>query len=291
MLATQTEVSDGTLNIVNVGIEFFEQDDISVAINQGLPLEVGTDYQWATATSIQFLNTTLTPSGLVPLGGVVLLRRNTKNDEMYNVFDGGAPFNRLALDENYEQLLMLSQEFAEGLGIDGLQNNLDMHGYRVTHLGDAIDDTDAMPKGQADATFVNVSGDTMTGGLNMSGSKVSGLAGPTASTDAVRLMDLEAEEAARQAADAVLQAQISGGTPPLASPFSPVSWHPQVIASSLVIPDNMNAWSFGPQLTIADGQSVTIGTGSFWTIANGATTQEGPLVAELPANIDMGELP
>lgn len=85
----------------------------------------------------------------------------------------------------------------------------------------------------------------------------------------IRQADLDAEAAARQAADAALQDQISGTTPPLASAFSPISWHDQVIPNSITIPDNKNAWSFGPTITVADGQSVTVGENSFWTIANG----------------------
>ena len=146
MLATQTELSDGTLNIVNVGIEFFEQDDISVALDHGDPLVEGVDYQWTAATTIQFLATVNTPGGLVPNGVEVLLRRDTKNDGMLNVYDGGAPFSRLTLDENFEQLLRLSQEFSEGLGLDSLQDNLDMHGFRVVNVGDPVDDGDAVNK-------------------------------------------------------------------------------------------------------------------------------------------------
>lgn len=77
------------------------------------------------------------------------------------------------------------------------------------------------------------------------------------------------EIANRQAADANLQGQISDGEPLEASAFSPISWHSQEVASSVTIPENKNAWSFGPVMTIADGQSITIGDNSFWTIANG----------------------
>lgn len=150
MLATQTEVSDGTLNIINVGIEFFNQSDISVSLNQADPLVLGVDYVWSASTTIQFLPTAGVPGGLVPNGVEVLLRRDTKNDDMYNKYDGGAPFSRLTLDENFEQLLRLSQEFAEGLGLDGLRNNLNMNGYRITQVGDPIADADAATKGYVD---------------------------------------------------------------------------------------------------------------------------------------------
>lgn len=78
-----------------------------------------------------------------------------------------------------------------------------------------------------------------------------------------------AEATLRQAADANLQSQITGSVPVEASAFSPISWHAQEIQNSVVIPPNKNAWSFGPVMTIAPGQSVTVGAGSFYTIADG----------------------
>lgn len=151
MLATQIEVSDGTLHILNVGIQFFNQADISVSLNQSTPLTVGVHYVWSAATTITFLNTTTTPGGLVPSGSELILRRNTKNDEMYNILDGGAPFSRLTLDENFEQLLRLSQEFSEGLGLDGLRNDLNMNNYSVINLRNPISAQDAVNKRYLDA--------------------------------------------------------------------------------------------------------------------------------------------
>ena len=71
------------------------------------------------------------------------------------------------------------------------------------------------------------------------------------------------------AADSNIQKQLSGEVPLEASAFSPVSWHDQVIENSVTIPDDKNAWSFGPTMTIDAGQTITIGLNSFWTIANG----------------------
>ena len=151
MLATQIEVSDGTLSIINVGIQFFEQDDISVSLDQSdVPLVLGVDYVWSASTTITFLPSTSVPFGTVPNGVEVIVRRDTKNDNMYNVLDGGAPFSRLTLDENYKQLLYLTQEFSEGLGLDGLRNNLNMNGYRVLNIGTPVNYGDAVNKGYAD---------------------------------------------------------------------------------------------------------------------------------------------
>lgn len=75
------------------------------------------------------------------------------------------------------------------------------------------------------------------------------------------------------AADANLQEQITGNVPLEASAFSPISWHKQVVENSVNIPSNVNAWSFGPEIAIAPGATVTIGEGSNWTIANGELVQ------------------
>lgn len=87
------------------------------------------------------------------------------------------------------------------------------------------------------------------------------------------VVQLNQEIRARQAADAHLQAQISAAEPLEASAFSPISWHDQLVETSVTIPPNKNAWSFGPTMTIAEGQAVTVSEGSFWTIANGEVQQ------------------
>lgn len=141
MNAIQTEVSDGSLVSINVGLEYFEQSDISVFLDQSTtPLVDGTDYQWANATRIDFL------AGPIANGVTVTLVRNTQNEQMLNIYDGGAPFTRYTLDENFLQLLRLSQEFSEGLGLTGLRQALDMHGYRIFNLGDPENPADAATK-------------------------------------------------------------------------------------------------------------------------------------------------
>ena len=55
----------------------------------------------------------------------------------------------------------------------------------------------------------------------------------------------------------------------VAPAFSPISWHAQTVDNSVTIPEDKNAWSFGPVIEIAEGQAVTVPESSFWTIANG----------------------
>jgi hypothetical protein len=87
------------------------------------------------------------------------------------------------------------------------------------------------------------------------------------------------------AADANIQRQLSGEVPLEASAFSPISWHDHIIENSVTIPDDKNAWSFGPVMSVAQGVAVTVGEGSYWTIAEGSDISSNEL-----QNIDQGEL-
>ena len=86
---------------------------------------------------------------------------------------------------------------------------------------------------------------------------------------AARISADDAITSAYTSADASLQDQMTGTTPLAASAFSEVSWHDQEVANSVSVPANKNAWSFGPTMTIALGQTVTLGSNSNWMIANG----------------------
>lgn len=155
-------------------------------------------------------------------------------------------------------------------GNNTMLQDLDMNSFALLNVQvDVNDPSSLLTVGDGDARYYNIDGDTLTGTMNVSGQVVTGLRLAVQPTEAVRNSQLTDEVAARTAADESLQAQVSGGAPLEASAFSPISWHDQSIDNSVVIPDNKNAWSFGPTMTISPGQTVTIGTGSFWTIANG----------------------
>tara|TARA_B100000929_G_C15511743_1_gene421168 strand:+ start:45935 stop:46546 length:612 start_codon:yes stop_codon:yes gene_type:complete len=139
---------------------------------------------------------------------------------------------------------------------------LDMNSNPILNIGFDINNPDSIITiSDADARYVNVSGDAMTGPLTIERA--------TESTQAVRKDQLDEETLARQTADSNLQQQLTGTIPLESSAFSPISWHSQEVGNSVVIPDGVNAWSFGPNMSIAAGQSVTVGQGSFWTIAEG----------------------
>lgn len=176
-------------------------------------------------------------------------------------------------------------------GNNTMQQPLDMNGFPILNMQTDPNDPDSMlTVAEGDARYYNVSGDSLTGPMNVNDQIVSGLKLAVGPTDAVRKSQLDDEIDARTEADMSLQDQINGTTPPLASAFSIISWHDQVIENSISIPDGKNAWSFGPSLTVAEGQTVEIGDGSFWTVANGAVAGTGVLLPEIPDPLDMGVL-
>jgi len=184
------------------------------------------------------------------------------------------------INDNFQILQnQLNNNFLRRDGVANGQANqmevdLDMNGNSLLNVSVDINNPDSLlTVGDADSRYVNITGDTLAGPLD--------ILQATQSTHPIRKDTFDAEHDERvtrentieqnyQSADASLQSQISGTSVLEASAFSEVSWHGQVIQNSVIIPDNKNAWSFGPSLSIASGQTVTIGTNSFWTIANGA---------------------
>lgn len=176
-------------------------------------------------------------------------------------------------------------------GNNTMLQDLDMNGNALLNVATDVNNPDSMlTVSEGDARYYNVAGDTLTGPMDVNNQIVTGLRAPVGNTEAVRKQELDQEIAARSSADASLQDQINGTNPPMGSAFSVISWHDQNIANSIVIPDDKNAWSFGPVISIDLGQTVTVGSGSFWTVANGAASGTGTLIPEIPDPLDMGVL-
>lgn len=147
--------------------------------------------------------------------------------------------------------------------------DLDMNGHTIYNA--FISDLDTYYNAEeSDLRFVHRDGDNMNGPLNMSGFTLRGLPPSSTPDSAVPKEELTAEVNNRISADQSLQSQINDTTGPVpASQFSVISWHGRVVENSVVIPDDVNAWSIGPDIQIAAGQEVLVGAGSTWSIVEG----------------------
>lgn len=155
-------------------------------------------------------------------------------------------------------------------GNNTMEQDLDMNGYDLLNININPENPDSLlTVGAADLRYYNVLGDKLEGTMDVDGNIINNLAVPTLPHQPVRKDMLDAEIDARAAGDASLQDQLNGTNPPMGSAFSVISWHGQHVTNSIVIPDDVNAWSFGPVMTVDVGQIVTIGNNSFWTVANG----------------------
>lgn len=140
MYSVQEEISDGTLNRITIGIDFIDTSHIHVFRSDiETELAVGVDYTWDGDTAINL-------SVTIPAGVVVTLLRRTLYNAMLNVFSGGAPFTRVVLDENFDQILMISQEATESSLTYDYYRNLNLHNHRILNLGSPIANTDAASK-------------------------------------------------------------------------------------------------------------------------------------------------
>ena len=145
MYSSQTLVSDGTVNRVDLSIEYIDKSDIQVFVDDSLLPTNGYAWTWASDTAINFNQPVL-------LGSVINIRRTTAYDNIKHIFEvGGAVFKDRNVDENFRQVLYWCQDFIEGKSIKAVWNNLNMHGYRIINLGAAVEPYDAVSLGQYQA--------------------------------------------------------------------------------------------------------------------------------------------
>ena len=203
-------------------------------------------------------------------------------------------YNLSKINANFEVVeAVINEEVLHVVGGNNtMHQDLDMNSNAILNVETNVDEPGSiLTVGAGDLRYYNIIGDTLEGPFNAGQQQMTNLREPLAPTEAARKQELDEEIDARTDADISLQDQLNGTNPPMGSAFSIISWHDQAIANSIAIPDNKNAWSFGPTITLNTGQTVVVGTGSFWTIANGATASTGTLVVEIPNPLDMGILP
>lgn len=136
----QQVVSDGSLNRITVSIDYIDKANISVFVDDIL-LPDGT-YTWVWDGG----DVVITPN--VANASIVVVKRSTKFDLPYHDFSAGAVFKDSSIDENFRQMLFIAQEAAEGATATDFYQDLNFHGYRLTKVGNAVADDDAVPFAQ-----------------------------------------------------------------------------------------------------------------------------------------------
>lgn len=133
----QTAVSDGTLEVLDLSIKYMDKSHIFVYVDDVLVDGSSYSYVWLTDTRIQVV-----PA--VAKGSTLKVIRKTLTDKMWHEFSKGARFSTTSMDDNFEQLLFLAQEYSEGIYVSDFYTDIDVHLKRILNLGDPIQDGDAV---------------------------------------------------------------------------------------------------------------------------------------------------
>lgn len=136
----QESVEPAGTQDIQCDIEYLDKSYIHVYLDGAET----TAFTWTSSTNIR-LNSPLSAET------VVLLIRKTEREYLYIEFASGAPFIEGNVDTQNTQFLHLAQELVEGRAIDGFYGDINMHGYRITHLGTPVDSEDATNKQYVDA--------------------------------------------------------------------------------------------------------------------------------------------
>lgn len=146
--STQRAVSDGTLVLLPISIEYFDRSEITVYFDD-LLVDEGFGWSWVGST-----DKTLAFSPAVLDGVEVKVVRTTDISLVRHVFVDGAAFLDETLDENYKQMLHIAQEARERASIADMFSDLNMHGYHIINVGTATEPHHAisLAQYQADAS-------------------------------------------------------------------------------------------------------------------------------------------
>ncbi len=271
---------DGTTTTFPIPFYFLLNSDISVMIsdesgNLSEPVN-GTNFTVTGGGNSE--GGALTFSVAYASGSKILIYRNPPVTQETKYYENGK-FPAASHEAALDKLTMLIQEY--GWRFDSLTlrkpsvfaSFYDAKGNRISNIADPVNDGDAATKKYADS--IGAGADANAASLVAKEAEYRQTADIIEAN--ARAAADNAEAIARAEGDASLQRQLGGTVPLESSAFSPISWHKQRIENSIDIPDDVNAWSFGEQMEIAEGQQVNIGDGSSWTIADGRVVEDEDL--------------
>lgn len=143
--SVQREQSDGSLNRISVRVPYFSKDDIHVYVDD---VEINSSATEQSTYTWRWDGDYIAITPNVASGSEVLVRRITPINEAIHIFDGRSEFDDQSMDENFQQLMYIAQEYSEGSGIKDVFSDINMHGYKIRNVGWATDDDDVVTYGQ-----------------------------------------------------------------------------------------------------------------------------------------------
>lgn len=143
--SVQREQSDGSLNRISVRVPYFSKDDIHVYVDD---VEINSSATEQSTYTWRWDGDYIAITPNVASGSEVLVRRITPINEAIHIFDGRSEFDDQSMDENFQQLIYIAQEYSEGSGIKDVFSDINMHGYKIRNVGWATDDDDIVTYGQ-----------------------------------------------------------------------------------------------------------------------------------------------
>lgn len=174
--SSQRVVSDGTLDILAISIEYFERTEIAVLFD-GIVTTTGWSWVGTTDKTISF-------SPDVPNGVEVMVLRTSDLSNIRHEFSQGAAFKAANIDEDFRQILHIAQEARENASISDMYQNLNMHGYKVTNVGVGTGPLDSVNQTQLTANNAVVQGYATAAQASADAAHASELAAATSASEA-----------------------------------------------------------------------------------------------------------
>jgi len=183
---------------------YIKTSHVVVEINQG---PAGGTNKWERTTAF---TVSTSPSTRVVLDSapnslwkIRVLRDSDANVSLVD-FANGSVLTEAELDNAYLHNRYLAEEAEEGVSGGTISKNDDgqfnADGLRLENLADPDSDDDAVNKGYADTRFVNVTGDTMTGNLDMVSNEVTSSSAPSSNNSLTNKSYVDGEIATEAAA-------------------------------------------------------------------------------------------
>lgn len=171
--------SDGlkTLYPIDFDLGYLDRTHIYVYLESASPSEQ-LSYTWVNSTQIELDES-------VQLGITFNIRRIVPRDAAVNNYVDGAVLKEKNLDDSFVQALMILEEIEDGwIEVEGtflVNVDIDLQGNKLLNVSEPTEDTDGVNKKYIVDNFVDITGDTMSGPLDMTNNQLLNL--PNATSD------------------------------------------------------------------------------------------------------------